>query len=268
MGIGLDTYWGQFDGLLDHLTGYQSEINHKISGFGAEVIDAGMVDNPIRAREAASSMRVSRCRRSRPWGQAHHWSPPTEEPSPRSPGSTARRFCAARPATSTRCGWRSSEVSTTPTSATGSERRVVSVSASSTRGDRPRFARSSSTAKSWPCGPSKRRTARLTDAHCRLRPPRTRTRNASARSRRRLRPPCVRNGSAWRVRRRRRPRVRRDEGHTGHVRRNVPRGRAPRWSDNRDGAGQRPHSSVRRRLPSIASSPARCSNTSPMTSVS
>jgi len=54
MGIGLDTYWAQFDGLLDHLTGYQNEISHKISGFGAEVIDAGMVDNPVRAREAAS----------------------------------------------------------------------------------------------------------------------------------------------------------------------------------------------------------------------
>ena len=54
MGIGLDTYWGQFDGLLDHLIGYQREINQKISGFGVEVIDAGMVDNPIRAREAAS----------------------------------------------------------------------------------------------------------------------------------------------------------------------------------------------------------------------
>ncbi len=54
MGIGLDTYWGQFDGLLDHLNGYQNEINQKISGYGVEVIDAGMVDNPIRAREAAS----------------------------------------------------------------------------------------------------------------------------------------------------------------------------------------------------------------------
>jgi len=50
MGIGLDTYWGQFDGLLDHLTGYQNEISHKIAGFGVEVIDAGMVDNPVRAR--------------------------------------------------------------------------------------------------------------------------------------------------------------------------------------------------------------------------
>jgi L-arabinose isomerase len=54
MGIGLDTYWAQFEGLLDHLTGYQNEISQKISGFGVEVIDAGMVDNPVRAREAAS----------------------------------------------------------------------------------------------------------------------------------------------------------------------------------------------------------------------
>ena len=47
MGIGLDTYWGQFDGLLDHLKGYQNEINQRIAGSGVEVIDAGMVDNPI-----------------------------------------------------------------------------------------------------------------------------------------------------------------------------------------------------------------------------
>ncbi len=54
MGIGLDTYWGQFDGLLDNLTKYQREIGRKMAGFGVEVIDAGMVDNPVRAREAAS----------------------------------------------------------------------------------------------------------------------------------------------------------------------------------------------------------------------
>jgi L-arabinose isomerase len=54
MGIGLDTYWAQFDGLLDHLTAYQNEIGEKIAGFGVSVIDAGMVDNPVRAREAAS----------------------------------------------------------------------------------------------------------------------------------------------------------------------------------------------------------------------
>lgn len=54
MGIGLDTYWGQFDGLLDHISEYQGVINQRIEAFGVEVLDAGMVDNPARAREAAS----------------------------------------------------------------------------------------------------------------------------------------------------------------------------------------------------------------------
>jgi len=53
-GIGLDTYWDQFDGLLENLQGYQKQIKEKIAGFGVEVIDAGLVDNPVKAREAAS----------------------------------------------------------------------------------------------------------------------------------------------------------------------------------------------------------------------
>ena len=52
-GIGLDTYWAQFDGLLDRLKGYQQEIAAKIAGFGVQVIDAGMVDNPFKANDAA-----------------------------------------------------------------------------------------------------------------------------------------------------------------------------------------------------------------------
>lgn len=52
-GIGLDTYWAQFDGLLNNLKVYQNEIKSRISGFGVEVIDAGMIDNPTKAREAA-----------------------------------------------------------------------------------------------------------------------------------------------------------------------------------------------------------------------
>jgi L-arabinose isomerase len=53
-GIGLDTYWPQFHGLLDHLTGYQNEIADRLRGFGVELVDAGMVDNPEKARAAAS----------------------------------------------------------------------------------------------------------------------------------------------------------------------------------------------------------------------
>lgn len=52
-GVGLDTYWKQFDGLLDRLLGYQQEINKSISAYDAEVIDTGMVDNPEKAIDAA-----------------------------------------------------------------------------------------------------------------------------------------------------------------------------------------------------------------------
>ena len=56
-GIGLDTYWPQFDGLLDNLKTYQKQINNRIAKYGVEVIDAGMVDNPVRAREAADYLK-------------------------------------------------------------------------------------------------------------------------------------------------------------------------------------------------------------------
>mgnify|MGYP000903941158 CR=1 FL=1 len=57
-GIGLDTYWAQFDGLLDNLKKYQEEIKNRIAGFGVEVADAGMVDNPVKAREAADFLKA------------------------------------------------------------------------------------------------------------------------------------------------------------------------------------------------------------------
>lgn len=56
-GIGLDTYWDQFDGLLERLKGYQKQIADKIEGFGAEVIDAGLVDSPVKAREAGDFLK-------------------------------------------------------------------------------------------------------------------------------------------------------------------------------------------------------------------
>ncbi|VAW16566.1 putative L-arabinose isomerase [hydrothermal vent metagenome] len=58
-GIGLDTYWNQFDGLLDNLKNYQEQIKTKIEGFGVEVVDAGMVDNPEKARVAAGLLKKS-----------------------------------------------------------------------------------------------------------------------------------------------------------------------------------------------------------------
>ena len=56
-GIGLDTYWAQFDGLLGNLKAYQEQIRKRLTGFGVEVADAGMVDNPERAREAADFLK-------------------------------------------------------------------------------------------------------------------------------------------------------------------------------------------------------------------
>ncbi len=52
-GIGLDTYWPQFEGLLEKLRGYQQDIHHRIERDGVDVIDAGLVDNVPKAREAA-----------------------------------------------------------------------------------------------------------------------------------------------------------------------------------------------------------------------
>ena len=52
-GIGLDTYWGQFDGLLDKLLSLQLRIEQRLEQSGTVVINAGMVDNPEKAIAAA-----------------------------------------------------------------------------------------------------------------------------------------------------------------------------------------------------------------------
>jgi L-arabinose isomerase len=56
-GIGLDTYWPQFKGLRSRLLGYQKQIGQRIEGFGVRLVDAGLVDNPEKARDAASLLR-------------------------------------------------------------------------------------------------------------------------------------------------------------------------------------------------------------------
>lgn len=58
-GIGLDVYWGQFEGLLDRLEGFQGEIGEKIAACGVEVVDVGMVDSPTKAREAGRQLRAA-----------------------------------------------------------------------------------------------------------------------------------------------------------------------------------------------------------------
>lgn len=56
-GVGLNTYWGQFDGLLPRLLGYQDEISAKIEAMNAEVVNVGMVDTPLKARESAAVLK-------------------------------------------------------------------------------------------------------------------------------------------------------------------------------------------------------------------
>lgn len=58
IGVGLNTYWDQFDGLLERLKSYQTRISEKMSETGAEVVDAGLVDSPEKADAA---VRVLNC---------------------------------------------------------------------------------------------------------------------------------------------------------------------------------------------------------------
>lgn len=58
-GIGLNTYWDQFHGLLDNLKDHQRKIKITIEDFGVEVIDAGMVDDPENAQQAAELLKRS-----------------------------------------------------------------------------------------------------------------------------------------------------------------------------------------------------------------
>ena len=58
LGVGLNTYWGQFEGLLDRLMRYQEIIKCKIQDRGdVSVVDAGMVDDTDKAFQAASLMK-------------------------------------------------------------------------------------------------------------------------------------------------------------------------------------------------------------------
>jgi L-arabinose isomerase len=59
-GIGLETYWPQFHGLKDRLLGYQRYIAERLCSLGAEVVDAGLVDNAGASREAAHLFREKR----------------------------------------------------------------------------------------------------------------------------------------------------------------------------------------------------------------
>lgn len=56
-GVGLETYWGQFDGLLSRLLSYQDKICSRIGEMNAEVVNLGMIDTPEKAYQGAISLK-------------------------------------------------------------------------------------------------------------------------------------------------------------------------------------------------------------------
>ena len=54
---GLDTYWDQFQGLLDNLTSYGNAISARIWQADVQVCNIGMVDSPAKAREGAARLK-------------------------------------------------------------------------------------------------------------------------------------------------------------------------------------------------------------------
>jgi len=56
-GIGLHTYWAQFEGLKDRLIGYTNSIAAKLEGRDTEVVNLGLVDTPEKALAAGHAFR-------------------------------------------------------------------------------------------------------------------------------------------------------------------------------------------------------------------
>ena len=59
MGVGLDTYWEQFPGLLDELMKKMEKLEQKLAANQVEVISFGMVDNAQRAFEALPNIKAA-----------------------------------------------------------------------------------------------------------------------------------------------------------------------------------------------------------------
>jgi L-arabinose isomerase len=56
-GIGLDTYWPQFEGLRNRLDGYTSDVARKLGGPGIEVTNLGLIDTPEKSFAAGHELR-------------------------------------------------------------------------------------------------------------------------------------------------------------------------------------------------------------------
>jgi len=58
-GVGHDTYWRQFDGLLDELMGYLDVFEKKVEGHGANVVNFGMIDTAKSAYAKLKELRAA-----------------------------------------------------------------------------------------------------------------------------------------------------------------------------------------------------------------
>ncbi|WP_214070565.1 arabinose isomerase [Mucilaginibacter sp. dw_454] len=56
-GIGLDTYWDQFEGLEQRLRGYVDLVGNKLNQFDIEVVNLGLIDNAQKAFEAGRTFK-------------------------------------------------------------------------------------------------------------------------------------------------------------------------------------------------------------------
>lgn len=56
-GIGLEAYWDQFGGLEGRLRGYVSVVEERLAGYGAEIVNLGLIDTPEKALDAGHQFR-------------------------------------------------------------------------------------------------------------------------------------------------------------------------------------------------------------------
>src|SRR5207237_7508279 len=56
-GIGLDTYWPQFEGLRERLLGFMEQVARRLARSGLQVVNLGLIDTAERALEAGHQFR-------------------------------------------------------------------------------------------------------------------------------------------------------------------------------------------------------------------
>ncbi len=57
-GIGLDTYWPQFEGLQERLKGYVAIVEKKMAEYHPQIVNLGLVDTPDKAFEAGKKFKT------------------------------------------------------------------------------------------------------------------------------------------------------------------------------------------------------------------